>query len=81
MKKKSWKSKNKKNPSQPKPDGLKPKAIKWKKKLQVEKQKKSIKASTRGFKSKGNNKEKEAGSQEIQKIHQSLNRTALNQRQ
>ena len=73
--------KTKKNPSQPEPDALKPKSIKWKKKLQVEKQKKSINASTRGFKSKGNNKEKEAGSQEIQKIHQSLNRTALNQRQ
>ena len=34
--------KTKKNPSQPKPDGLKPKAIKWKKKLQIKKQKKSI---------------------------------------
>ena len=32
----------KKNPSQPKPDGLKPKAIKWKKKPQIKKQKKSI---------------------------------------
>ena len=42
-----------KNASKPQPDGLKPKAIKWKKNLQVEKQ----------------------------KIHQSLNRTALNQRQ
>ena len=28
----------KKHPSKPEPDGLKPKAIKWKKKLQVEKQ-------------------------------------------
>ena len=33
-------SKNKKNPSKPEPDGLKPNALKWKKKLQVEKQKK-----------------------------------------
>ena len=33
---------NKKNPSQPKPDGLKPKAIKWKKKTQIKKQKKTI---------------------------------------
>ena len=30
--------KTKKNPSQPKPDGLKPKAIKWKKKPQIKKQ-------------------------------------------
>ena len=34
--------KTKKNPSQPKPDRLKPKAIKWKKKAQIKKQKKSI---------------------------------------
>ena len=33
--KRSCKSKNKKNPRKPKPDSLKPKAIKWKKKLQV----------------------------------------------
>ena len=32
----------KKNPSKPKPDGLKPTAIKWKKKPQIKKQKKSI---------------------------------------
>ena len=32
----------KKNPSQPKPNGLKPKAIKWKKKAQIKKQKKSV---------------------------------------
>ena len=36
---KNWKrrckSKNKKNSRKPKPDGLKPKAIKWEKKLQV----------------------------------------------
>ena len=29
--------KTKKKPSQPKPDGLKPKAIKWRKKLQIKK--------------------------------------------
>ena len=40
-------SRKTKNPSKPKPDGLKPKAMKWKKKLKVEKQKKSIKARTR----------------------------------
>ena len=34
--------KTKKNPSQPKPNGLKPKAIKWKKKAQIKTQKKSI---------------------------------------
>ena len=33
---------NKKNPSQPKPDGLKPKAIKWKKKPKIKKDKISI---------------------------------------
>ena len=33
--KRSCKSKNKKNPLKAKFDGLKPKAIKWKKKLQV----------------------------------------------
>ena len=36
-----------KNASKPQPDGLNPTAIKWKKKLEVEKQKKSIQASTR----------------------------------
>ena len=36
--------KNNKNPSKPKPDGLKQKTIKWRIKLQVEKQKKSMKA-------------------------------------
>ena len=36
------KSKNKKNPSYPKPDKLKPKAIKWKKKTHIKKQKKAI---------------------------------------
>ena len=34
--------KTKKNPSEPKLDGLKPIAITWKKKLQIKKQKKSI---------------------------------------
>ena len=34
-------NKKKKNPSQPKPDGLKPKAIKWKKKPRIKKQKKN----------------------------------------
>ena len=34
--------KTKKNPSYPKPDGLKLKAIKWKQKTQIKKQKKSI---------------------------------------
>ena len=38
----SSKLKNKKNPSYPNLDGLKPKAIKWKKKAQIKKQKKSI---------------------------------------
>ena len=32
--KRSCNSENKKNPRKPKPDGVKPKAIKWKKKLQ-----------------------------------------------
>ena len=36
--------KTKKNTSQPKPDGLKPKAIKKKKKPQIKKQKKSVRA-------------------------------------
>ena len=31
----------KKNPSEPKPDGLKPKAIKWKNKTQIKKQTKN----------------------------------------
>ena len=38
----SAKSKNKKNASYPKPEGLKPKAIKLNKKPQIKKQKKSI---------------------------------------
>ena len=33
--------KTKKNPSHSKPDGLKPKATKWKKKRQIKKQKKT----------------------------------------
>ena len=35
--------KQKKNPLKPKPDGLKPKAINWEKKLKVSKQNKSMK--------------------------------------
>ena len=42
MEKKAPNQKTKKKPSQPKPDGLKPKAIKWKEKPQINKQKKSI---------------------------------------
>ena len=38
----SAKSKNKKNPSQPKPDELKRKAIKWKRKPKIKKHKISI---------------------------------------
>ena len=37
-------SRKKKNPWKTKPDDLKPNSIKWKKKQQVEKQQKSIKA-------------------------------------
>ena len=44
IKKEAASRKTKKNLSKPEPDGLKPKTIKSKKKLQVEKQKKSIKA-------------------------------------
>ena len=47
MEKQAASRKTKKNPSKPKPDGPKPKAIKWIKKLQVEKQQKSIKAQIR----------------------------------
>ena len=39
---KSPKSKNNKNPSQPTPEKLKPQAIKWKKKPQIKKQNKNI---------------------------------------
>ena len=35
MEKEAASLKNKKNPPKPKPDSLKPQAIKWKKKLQV----------------------------------------------
>ena len=41
-KKKAPNKKTKKKPGEPKPDGLKTKAIKWKQKLQNKKQKKSI---------------------------------------
>ena len=41
--------KTKKNPSKPEPDGLKRKAIKWQKKLQVEKQKKPSKPDSDGL--------------------------------
>ena len=40
MEKEAPNQKTKKNPSQPKPDELKPKAIKWKKKQQIKKNKK-----------------------------------------
>ena len=52
MAKKAASGRTKKNPSKPTPDGLKPKALKWKKMLHVEKSN-----------------------------HESLNPTALNQRQ
>ena len=42
--KRGCKSKNKNNQLKPKPDGLKPKAIKWKKKLQGEEAKRASKA-------------------------------------
>ena len=42
MEEKAPNRETKKKPSQAKPDGLKPKAIKWKKKPQIKKQKKSI---------------------------------------
>ena len=42
MEKKAPNQKTKKKPAQRKPDGLEPKAIKWKKKLQIKKQKKSL---------------------------------------
>ena len=73
--------KNKKNPSQPKPNGLKTKAIKWKKKPQIKKQKKSIIALTRRAETKGNKMDKEAPNQKTKKIYHSLNPTDLNQRQ
>ena len=41
MEKEATNQKSKKNPSQPKLDGLKPKAIKWKKKPQIKNQKKN----------------------------------------
>ena len=44
--------KTKKNPSKPEPDGLKRKAIKWQKKLQVEKQKKPSTPDSDGLKPK-----------------------------
>ena len=43
MEKEAASLKTKKYPWKPKPDGLKPQAIKWKKKLQVLKQKKFYK--------------------------------------
>ena len=42
MEEKEPNQENKKNPSYPKPDKLKPKARKWKKNAQIKKQKKSI---------------------------------------
>ena len=39
MEKEGPNKKNKKNPSYPKPEGLKPKGIKWKKETQFKKQK------------------------------------------
>ena len=42
MKKTIPKSKNKKKRSQPKPDGLKPKVIKWKKKPQIKKKNRTL---------------------------------------
>ena len=42
MEKQAPNQKHKKKPSQPKPDGVKPKVIKWKKKSQIKKEKKTI---------------------------------------
>ena len=46
MREEAASQKKKKHPSKPEADSLKPKAIKWEKKLQVEKQEKSIKERT-----------------------------------
>ena len=79
--KRSCKLKNKKKPSKPEPDGPKPNSIKREKKVLVEKPKKNGKASTPRPLTKGNKMGKEAASRKIKMINQSLNPTALKQRQ
>ena len=72
MEKRSPKSKHKKNPLQPNPDGLKPKANKWKKKLQIKQEKKSIIALNRRTKTTGNKMKKEDPNKKTKKIHHSV---------
>ena len=72
----------KKNPLQPKPDELKPKAIKWKKRQQIKKEKKNpSQPKTDGLKPKTLKWKKKSQIKKTKKIHYNLNPTDLNQRQ
>ena len=81
MEKEAKNHKRKRNRSQPKPDGLKPKAIKWKKKLQLKKKQNPSQLKPDGLKPEAIKWKKEAPNQNTKKIHDSLIQTDLNQRQ
>ena len=81
MEKEAKNHKRKKNRSQPKPDGLKPKAIKWKKKPQQKKKKNPPQPKPDGLKPKAIKWKKKPQIKKPKKIHHSLNPTNLNQRQ
>ena len=81
MQKDAGSQKTKTNPSEPKPDGLKPKAIKCKKTLEVEKKENPSETKPKVLKPKATKCKKTLKVKKEKKIHPSLNPTALNQRQ
>ena len=73
--------KTKKNPSEPNPEGLKPKAKKCKKTLDVKKTEKNpSEPRPHGLKPKGIKCKRHWKSKNKKKIHRSLNQRALKQR-
>ena len=82
MQKDGESQKTKKNPSETKPEVLKPKAIKCKKTLEIKKQKKNPwKPKPDGLKPKALKCKKTLEVKKQKKNHRSLNATALNQRE
>ena len=70
--------KNKKNPLQPKPDGLKPKGIKCKKKLQLKNKKNPSQPKPDGLKPNAIKWKKKNQIKKQKKIRHTLNPTDLN---
>ena len=78
MKKQAPNQKHKKKPSQPKPDGLKPKVIKWKKKLQLKNKKNPSQPKPDGLKPNAIKWKKKNQIKKQKKMHHTLNPTDLN---